>query len=682
MTETWLARFYTTAALLWQVPDPGQEEMSEEVFQALAEGRIGEVSDQLDDMPETFGDTVNVVEMRCRAVALAALLKALKDPSAPFLMIEPGAITVIVCRPSSMLEDLVWATRKLIRLKTGEAPEFLRLAAEADGSKASRTTAKHVLQMLTGTNKPQIVVMTDNDHVPAAMAALLPVPINVGPPDRESLAAALSLVEADDPTAVGEIPADTALRAIGFDGVRLALRFNDRARIVSELRRMAAGTAAPEGGVTLDDIAGYGPAEEVARRLVKDLNAWSKGEIAWSDMTRSVLLHGEPGTGKTFLARAIAGSAGVPLITGSLAEWQSHGHLGDMLREMRKTFAQAKEAAPSILFIDEIDAAGDRSGKDKHGENYRRQVINGLLELMDGALRMEGVIFLAACNDPHALDPALTRPGRIDTIVRVPSPGLKATGRILAYHLRGSIPSEEIITLARRSVGLSAAELDGAVREARSRARNEGVPLSALHVTAALGVAAEEPDILWRFAVHEAGHAIAALRLGCGRVARIVIGMGGGRVVMEGQPRLISAQDVRDQIVCYLAGRAAEELLIGDGSLGAGGAPDSDLAMASSLALKVELSWGLTDQGLLYHPGSDDMAGTSAEVRERAGGRLKDGMVVARQLLAKERDRVLWLASKLVRDRVMEKAMGDTRADWFLEDADLPEIADPDQETV
>lgn len=682
MTETWLARFYEAATLLW--PEDTQihhDEMSPEVFAALVDGRIGEVSDLLEDMPETAGEPTPVIEMRSSAVALATLLRSLSDPDAPFLMTETGAITVLVCKPAAMRDDMIWAARSLIRMRVGETPDFLLFPTEADGTKAVRR-AMQILQVLAATDRPQIVVQGPDDHVPAAMAALLPAPVTVGPPDRETLAAALSLVPADDPASVGEVPADAALRAVGWDGIRLALRFSDRARIVSELRRMADRSSAPSGRVTLDDIAGYGHAEEVSRRLVKDLAAWSRGEIPWSDMTRSVLFHGEPGTGKTFMARAIAGSAGVPLVTGSLAQWQSHGHLGDLLREMRRTFAQASEAAPAILFIDEIDAAGDRGGKDKHAENYRRQVINGLLELMDGALRMEGVILLAACNDRQALDPALTRPGRIDTIVRVPSPGLEATGRILAYHLRGSIPSGEITALARRSVALSAAELDGAVREARSRARNDGVPLSARYVIAALGVGAEDKDMLWRFAVHEAGHAIAALRLGRGRVARIFIGMSGGRVVMDGQPRFISAQDVRDQIVCYLAGRAAEELLIGDGSPGAGGAPGSDLAMASSLALKVELTWGLTDQGLLYHPGADDMAVTSAEVRERAGARLRDGMVVARQILTEERDRVLWLAARLVRDRVLEKPAGKAMEDWFMDDAGCPKTSTPSQDGV
>lgn len=655
--------------------------MSPEVFAALVDGRIGEVSDLLVDMPETAGEPSPVIEMRSRAVALATLLKSLNDPDAPFLMTETGAITVLVCKPAAMRDDMIWAARNLIRMRVGETPDFLLFPTEADGTKAARR-AMQILQMLAATDRPQIVVQGPDDHVPATMAALLPTPVNVGPPDRETLAAALSIVAAGDPASVGQVPADAALRVIGWHGIRLALRFSDRARIVSELGRMADRASAPSGRVTLDDIAGYGEAEEVSRRLVKDLAAWSRGEIPWSDMTRSVLFHGEPGTGKTFLARAIAGSAGVPLVTGGLAQWQSHGHLGDMLREMRRTFAQASESAPAILFIDEIDAAGDRGGKDKHGENYRRQVINGMLELMDGALRMEGVILLAACNDRHALDPALMRPGRIDTIVRVPAPGLEATASILAYHLRGGLPAEDIADLARRSLGLSAAELDGAVREARSRARNDGVPISAKHLSAALGVGAEDPELLWRVAVHEAGHAIATLLLGRGQVARIAIRMTGGQVKMESPPRLIHGRDVRDQIVCLLAGRAAEDLLIGEGSLGAGGVPGSDLAMASSLALKVELSWGLTDQGLLYHPGSEDTAGKSAEVRQRAEKRLADGMAEAVRLLTEEKGRMLQLAARLMRDRVVEKPTGETRADWFMEDAGYPETTTLDQEGV
>lgn len=123
----------------------------------------------------------------------------------------------------------------------------------------------------------------------------------------------------------------------------------------------------------------------MARRLVADLGRWQKGEIAWSEMTRSVLFEGAPGTGKTFLTRAIGAAAGVPFHAASFADWQACGHLGDMLAAMQKSFAAARGTAPSILFIDEIDSVGSRWSRDAHAENYRRQVINAFLAEIDGS---------------------------------------------------------------------------------------------------------------------------------------------------------------------------------------------------------------------------------------------------------------------------------------------------------
>ena len=224
------------------------------------------------------------------------------------------------------------------------------------------------------------------------------------------IAAALSLRGGAAAHLRTRLPDDAALRALTPGQLRFALRHRIRDRQITELHRIARSdrSKAPN----LDDIGGYGEAEAAARRLVADLADWSAGRIAWGDMTRSLLFVGPPGTGKTWLARAIAGSAGVPLIEGSLAAWQATGHLGDMLRAMRASFAQAQAAAPAVLFLDEIDGAGDRGSDDSHARTYRRQVINALLELLDGAGRTPGLVVLAACNDVVALDPAIRRPGR------------------------------------------------------------------------------------------------------------------------------------------------------------------------------------------------------------------------------------------------------------------------------
>jgi len=398
---------------------------------------------------------------------------------------------------------------------------------------------------------------------------------------------------------------------------------------------------------------GYGEAEQAARRLVSDLAVWSAGRAAWSDMTRSLLFCGPPGTGKTWLARAIAASAGVPLIEGSFSAWQAAGHLGHMLGEMRASFAAAQAAAPAILFLDEIDSAGDRNSADRHAENYRRQVINSLLELLDGAGRTPGVIIVAACNDVKALDPAIRRPGRIDRIVEVPPPGPAAIVHILAGRLDGHLSGREIDRLARRAIGQSAAAIDGALREARSRARADGRALTATDVAKALGLAREEPAIIRRVAVHEAGHAIVATLLARGRVHEIRVGMSGGQVMVADRAPLLTRRDLVDQLTCLLAGRAAEELVLGNGSAGAGRGADSDLAKATEIALRLELVYGLSGHSLVRVPDPARMMMSDQGVRTRADRRLRAALRRARQLLAVEH---LWLrdlTDRLCAERVL-----------------------------
>ena len=666
MTNGWLARFYKISPLILQSPGVLQDEISDQVFEALAAGELHELDEALiESMPE--GDPrADDPDTLMRAVALASLLKAMPDRDASRRMSAPGAITVLACQPEAMREDLVWVIRRLVPLDASHAvPDFVFAASnEAAREKAHRSLTDVV--KLIGASPRAHVVMLAGDPGQDATAVALPEPVKVGPPDQEVIAAALSLTIAEGDGPIPELPTDPQLRAIGYHGLRIAMRRGDRSGIAAELRRMAGRLPGARSGVTLNDLAGYGRAETVARRLVADLGAWARGEVGWRDMPRAVLLHGEPGTGKTFLASAIAGSAGVPLITGSLAKWQAAGNLGDLLRSMRDSFAEAREAAPSVLFIDEIDSAGDRNGKDRHAENYRRQVVNALLELTDGALRMEGVALVAACNDPSALDAALVRPGRFDTIVEVGRPGLAATERILRHHARGDIDPADLSALARKAVGRTAAELDGAVREARSVARQRGEAFLPDHLSEALGFGREDAELLRRVAVHEAGHAIAAVRLGVGRVGSIVASPDFGHVRLLDARPLTSAEDVANKIAMLLAGRAAEELILGSPSTGAGGGPQSDLARASELALRLELSWGLTDQGILYHADPERaLEVATPTVRARANVRLREAMARVSDLLKGERETLAALADLLVQVRILEP---DERGDeeWFF----------------
>lgn len=186
----------------------------------------------------------------------------------------------------------------------------------------------------------------------------------------------------------------------------------------------------------VETLTGYGDARDWALDLKTDLQLWRNGGLVWSEMSTKLLLSGPPGTGKTTYARALCNSLQIPLLVTSVASWLEPGYLGDVLKRMSKAFELARENAPVILFIDEIDNIGSRSaGRREQYDDYWRSLINRLLELLDGASKTDGVIVVAATNLPEKIDPALLRSGRLEKHVAIPLPDMEALTGILAHHL-------------------------------------------------------------------------------------------------------------------------------------------------------------------------------------------------------------------------------------------------------
>lgn len=246
------------------------------------------------------------------------------------------------------------------------------------------------------------------------------------------------------------------------------------------------------------------------------------------DAPGSLLLHGAPGTGKSFLARQMAAAAKVKLIEGSFAAWQAAGHLGQMLAAMERCFESAMAQTPCILFIDEIDAAGSRFGGDTQGWNYRTQVVTGFLQQIDRLAAKPGVLLVGACNQLDRLDPAITRPGRFDRTVGMPFPSLADITRILTSGVGSALPSRETEQLAREAIGRTPAELDAALRAAKAEARRQRRELTAELLRRHLGIDSSDSARLHRIAVHEAGHAVAASLLHPGVVAKISVSQHAG----------------------------------------------------------------------------------------------------------------------------------------------------------
>lgn len=209
----------------------------------------------------------------------------------------------------------------------------------------------------------------------------------------------------------------------------------------------------------IETLSGYGEARTWALELGQDLTMWQRGAIPWTDMSTRLLLSGLPGTGKTTFAKALCNSLQLPLVATSVGRWLEPGYLGDVLQLMTSAFSAAQDHKPCILFIDEIDNIGKRGGAGAH-EDYWHSVINRLLELLDGASKTDGVVFIAATNRPEDLDPALLRSGRLERHVTIELPDIDALLGILAHHL-----GDDIVNIEQTSPG----------RTARRQSRNPAV---------------------------------------------------------------------------------------------------------------------------------------------------------------------------------------------------------------
>ncbi|WP_161993602.1 AAA family ATPase [Muricoccus nepalensis] len=435
-------------------------------------------------------------------------------------------------------------------------------------------------------------------------------------------------------------------------------------------RRVAAtikGKQTPSGP-GLETLPGMGEASHWAHRLVQDLKGCVAGDLPASELDRGCVLEGPPGCGKTSLARAIAMSAGVPFLAASLQDWQGskEGHLGSLLGAMAATFAEARRLAPCVLLIDEIDGIGDRSRFDARHRDYSRQVVNALLEQLDGSHTRKGIVVIGATNDATVLDPAILRPGRLERVIRVLLPDADGLAQILRHHLRGELRDEDLLPLAAVAYGrgASGADVERWCRVARATARRSGRPMVLDDLVAEIGEPPPplSPGDLRRAAVHEAGHAVAYLGCGDGVLIDVQVqgdlgspcrtmtrkdALGEGTVFLTGGA-------IQNRLRALLAGRAAELEVLGDISGGSGGSPTSDIAAATRLAVVAVAALGLDGHAhaVLWHRverdgDADRLLRDHPDIRERVAALLSRSMAAACCLIAENRAAVLTVADAL-----------------------------------
>lgn len=426
-------------------------------------------------------------------------------------------------------------------------------------------------------------------------------------------------------------------------------------------------------GIHFSDVAGEEEAKESLAEIVDYLHNPKKYTEVGASMPKGLLLVGPPGTGKTMLAKAVAGEANVPFFSMSGSEFVEM-FVGMGASKVRDLFQQAKEKAPCIVFIDEIDAIGKRRDGQFGGNDEREQTLNQLLTEMDGFEGNNGVIILAATNRPESLDPALTRPGRFDRRVPVELPDLKGREEILKVHARKvkAAPDVDFHTIARMAAGTSGAELANIVNEAALRAvRNNRAIVTQADFEESIEVVLagyqkknailsdEEKKVV---AYHEIGHAlVAAMQTSSAPVQKITIiprtsGALGYTMQVEQQDKcLLTKEELENKIASFTGGRAAEEIVFGQITTGA----SNDIEQATRLARAMITRYGMNDEfGMValetvtnqYLGGDVSLAcsaDTQKEIDRKVIATVKEQHEKARRILRENRELLDMLAQYL-----------------------------------
>ena len=493
-----------------------------------------------------------------------------------------------------------------------------REVQDGSGSERSREQGQtDAVKAIAKGDRVLVVHWDQKPPLPPNVLATADVVVELDSIDVEDLRAAIKL-------ATGRRPARLRAENLrGLDLVAATAAIRTGSTAAECVRRLKAACApanvapAIADAPPIESLHGYGEAKEWAERLIADVERWRRGEVDLQAVQRNAVLAGPPGVGKSSFVRSLAKSAGLPLITTTMGTLfaTTSGYLDSVIKGIDALFASALAAGPSaIVLIDEIDGIPSRTDLNDRHASWWTPVINHFLTSLDSSLSgpSSRLIVIGATNHPQRLDPALVRPGRLDRIIWVDMPDTEALTGILRQHLGQDLIGVPLTAVVDLLVGFTGAEVAGSVKGARARARNAGRAMAVEDLLAEIcpPPTMNESD-LWRACLHEAGHVVAAIRLGTARIRSVAImgGSGGvaGRVTLDRPTSVISTpEDHRNRVVQLLAGRAAEQVLLSSISTGSGGDASSDLGKATAIIAASHFSYGFG--GSLVHFATPDEA--------------------------------------------------------------------------